>query len=94
MITKLQFAYNVRVLIESGANSALCLASQRVRHEHYPSYTAEAEEMETQFDDSVRHLTAQYGGDVNAMFRWPNDDYGKNQRLAVCDHIINELEQA
>lgn len=94
MITKLKLAQLCRDLIAGDVVSALCDASRRARQALSPQYTHEAQQFEDWFDCEVRTLCADFGGDPDGLYLWQHTEYGKQQRIAVCDHIINELEQA
>lgn len=87
-MTPLEFAKNVRELIDSEAKTALCLASAVAGALDDPDMS-----LEFQFDRDVRRLCEQYGGvHIPGAFMWERDEHGKAMRLAVCDHIIQELE--
>lgn len=94
MITKLEFAKKVRAFfIEYGAGG-LCHASYKVYKplQHRPA-CHELRDAWYDYDNRVKTIAEAEGASTH-MYYWPLDKEGHARRIAVCDHIINELEQA
>ena len=94
MITKLEFAKRVRAcLIEYGAGG-LCHASYKVYKplQRRPA-CLELRDAWYGYDNRVKAIAQEEGVDVG-MYYWPLNEEGHARRIAVCDQIINELEQA
>ncbi len=94
MITLLEFTKRVRCIIETNDEECLCVASAAVRRPYmWLRHEPEVRALESVFDGKVKGLAAEFGGDINCLFFWPLDEGGQLSRLAVCDHIIDELSE-
>lgn len=93
MITLLEFTEKVRevYLSDYAGHDGLCAATTRTASRlGWPYCDVRERDYEFILDDRILELAPAYGGDQSGYY-WVATNTG--QRLAVLDHIINELKE-
>lgn len=93
MITLLEFAEKVRevYLSDCAGHWGLCAATSRASHHlGSPHCDVRGRYYEHILDERIQELAPEYGGVLPGYYWHPTNTVG---RLAVLDHIINELKE-